>query len=197
MNRKKVFLIVGRTSTGKSSITRKVAEKLNLQVLKSYTDRPRRNGETDDVADHIFLTKDEANRLLEDKENIVAYTEGVENNYRYFCTTDQILTSDFYVIDPSGVEYLKHSKISKLSDVDFIEVYIRVPYTMQKHNASIRGTSASFESRYEQESSQFSQYEKNAQFHYHVLNNTTLDEACDKLEQIVKKELNDDTRTGR
>lgn len=193
MNKHKVFLIIGRTSTGKSSISRAVANKLGLTILKSYTDRPKRNGETDENSDHTFISAQEADKMLKHQEQIVALTNSIANGYRYFSTVNQVLNADFYVIDPIGVENLKETqhKIQELKDVEFIEVYIRTPYTKQKKNASRRGTSFhEFESRYSQESKQFSQYEKEQKFKYHVLNDNSFDEACEKLENIIIKELN-------
>lgn len=193
MNKHKVFLIIGRTATGKSTISKKVANKLGLTVLKSYTDRPKRRGETDENSDHTFISVSEADEMLSHPEQIVASTDSVANGYRYFSTVNQVLNADFYVIDPIGVENLKETqhKIQELKDVEFIEVYIRTPYTKQKKNASMRGTSFhEFESRYSQESKQFSQYEKEQKFKYHVLNDNSFDEACEKLENIIMKELN-------
>lgn len=192
MNKHKVFLIIGRTATGKSTISKKVANKLGLTVLKSYTDRPKRRGETDENSDHTFITVSEADEMLSHPEQIVASTDSVANGHRYFSTVNQVLTSDFYIIDPIGVEDLKETqeKIKELKDVEFIEIYIRTPYAKQKNNAHKRGTSFhDFESRYSQESKQFSQYEKEQKFKYHVLNDNSFDEACEKLENIIKREL--------
>lgn len=193
MNKHKVFLIIGRTATGKSTISKKVANKLGLTVLKSYTDRPKRRGETDENSDHTFISVNEADEMLSHPEQIVASTDSVANGFRYFSTVNQVLNSDFYIIDPIGVEDLKQTqhKISELQNVEFIEIYIRTPYAKQKNNAHQRGTSFhDFESRYSQESKQFSQYEKEQKFKYHVLNDNSFDEACEKLENIIMKELN-------
>lgn len=192
MNKHKVFLIIGRTATGKSTISKKVANKLGLTVLKSYTDRPKRRGETDENSDHTFISVSEADEMLSHPEQIVASTDSVANGFRYFSTVNQVLNSDFYIIDPIGVEDLKETqeKIKELKDVEFIEIYIRTPYAKQKNHAHKRGTSFhDFESRYSQESKQFSQYEKEQKFKYHVLNDNSFDEACEKLENIIKREF--------
>lgn len=188
---KKVFLIVGRTATGKSSISKAVADKLGLNVLKSYTDRPMRKNETVENSDHTFISVKEADEFLSNPMNIVAYTNSVANDNRYFATVEQVLNCDIYIIDPTGIEKIKECENEKLKDVEFIEVYIRVPYTKQKNNSHKRGQSyMDFESRYRQESKQFSDYEKEQKFKYHVLNDGTFEEACEKLEKIIKKECN-------
>ena len=88
-----LYLIVGRTASGKDSLTRAVAAKLNLSILSSYATRPRRPGETNE---HIFITPEEVEQY---KNDFVAYTK--IGDYEYFSTKQQLLESDFYIIDPN------------------------------------------------------------------------------------------------
>ena len=39
MSKNKLYCVIGRTSSGKSSLTRKVADELGLTVIQSYTTR--------------------------------------------------------------------------------------------------------------------------------------------------------------
>ena len=55
----KVYCIIGRSATGKSTITRKAADILNMKIIKSYTTRNLRKNETIESADHIFIHKNE------------------------------------------------------------------------------------------------------------------------------------------
>ena len=96
-----LFLIIGRTASGKSSIANLVASEMKLSVLKSYTTRPMRPGE-EHGSDHIFINEDEFQIY---KNSIVAYTE--INGYKYFCTKNQLMKADIYVIDPAGVAFFK------------------------------------------------------------------------------------------
>ena len=94
----KLFCIVGRTGAGKDTITNAVADKFNLNVVKSYTTRPKRSVDEDT---HIFIKPEDFELYQND---IVAYTE--INNYKYFCTRQQLDDADFYIIDPNGIDYL-------------------------------------------------------------------------------------------
>lgn len=78
---KKIFCIIGRTSSGKTSLAKEVAKQLNLKVVKSYTTRPLRPGETESESDHYFISEKDYPKY---KNDIVAYTE--INGYRYFTT---------------------------------------------------------------------------------------------------------------
>ena len=93
---KNIYLIVGPSGSGKSSISEVVAKDLGLKLVSSYTDRPRRS---ENETGHIFLSKEEFDRL----KGFCAYTEF--NGHRYGVTEDIIEKSDIYIIDPSGVEF--------------------------------------------------------------------------------------------
>lgn len=95
----KKFLIVGRSSSGKTSIASAACSELGLKLVKSYTTRPPRNEkESINSKDHIFITEDDVEKY---KDDIAAYTE--INGYKYFTTMDQIDECDAYVIDPNGI----------------------------------------------------------------------------------------------
>lgn len=190
LDKHKVFLIVGRTASGKSTLSKEVAKNMGLKILKSYTDRPMRDGETIEEADHTFVSPDYADHLLKN-EDIIAYTDSIGDGYRRFATLNQLMESDIYIIDPVGVEYLKNNLLSKTDNIEFIEVYIRVPYTNIKDHAKRRGDDfKAFYDRYKEESIQFDKYEKDKTFHYHILNDKSINESVNDLIRIIGKELN-------
>lgn len=182
----KVFLIVGRTASGKTKLAKEICRRLNLKLLKSYTTRPMRDNEISDNSDHIFISADDVYKY---KDRMIAYT--TINKVEYFSTIDQLLESDLYIIDPKGIDYLHNSKLPNIDKCEFIEIYVRVPKSTNRRYAAQRGTSMEeFTNRYKAESAQFDYYEKNQQFRYHVLNNGTFEDVASKLEKIIRKELN-------
>lgn len=92
-----LYLFVGRSASGKTTVAEALESRYGLKTLQSYTTRPKRY---EDETGHTFIYDEEFNRL----EDIVAYTE--YNGYRYCCTKDQIDNSSIYVIDVPGVETL-------------------------------------------------------------------------------------------
>ena len=97
---KPLFLIVGRTASGKSTVEAQLNNIYNVEPIKSYTTRPARpNDET-----HTFVDQ---KRFDELRNSLVAYTK--INGYEYGVTAHQIIRGSFYVIDPVGVEYLVNS----------------------------------------------------------------------------------------
>jgi guanylate kinase len=94
---KPLFLFVGRSASGKTTIANILADKHGYKQVESYTTRsPRFDGETG----HIFVNEDEFKNLGE----LAAYT--FYNNHHYGTTFEQLSKCDIYVIDVPGVESL-------------------------------------------------------------------------------------------
>lgn len=100
-----IYLIVGESGAGKTTIAEALCEKHGWTQIQSYTNRPPRS---DDEAGHCFISAEvfptftEIERVFDD---IVARTE--YNGHCYFCTAAQIEDDDLYVIDPAGIEYFR------------------------------------------------------------------------------------------
>lgn len=92
-----LFLFVGRSASGKTTIADILSQKYGHKQVYSYTTRkPRCDGEIG----HVFVNEEEFNNLGE----LVAYTE--YNGYRYGTTSDQLDECTIYVVDVPGVETL-------------------------------------------------------------------------------------------
>lgn len=140
-------LIVGRTASGKTIISKKL-KTVGFQLVKSYTTRKKRNEEDND---HIFITKEEAKRF----KNKAAKT--VINDNEYFATDEQIKESDYYVIDPTGIKYL----VKNMPNTNFRILYIKADKEKRKEKYMSRGeTEKHFNSRDESETKQFDEFEE-------------------------------------
>lgn len=166
-----LVLLLGRTGSGKDTI----ASYLPLTQLKSYTTRPRRPNETDT---HIFTTEEfyEAH-----KSDIIAET--TINNYHYFCTKDQLTSSDLYIIDPNGQYQLQQKYLNTIS------IYISVsPYLRAERALKLRHDDPdTFSSRNASEDAQFTDYEQTHSYDY-IVENNNLDRALAQIKAILKYE---------
>lgn len=147
------YLIVGRTSSGKDYLAKKLVQRGLKQVI-SYTTREKRTPNEDT---HIFITKDEAETYpMEDK---VART--VIDDAEYFATRQQVNESDIYIIDPRGLDML----VANMPETEFQVIYVKADDDMnRKINAVKRAddkikAEEKFMSRDADEDEQFSEFE--------------------------------------
>lgn len=95
---KNIYCIIGPSGCGKTTLVEALEKKYEFNVIPSYTTRPPRyEGETG----HIFVTPEEFKALGE----MCAYTKF--DGYEYGVTPELLEQNDLYVIEPSGVEFLR------------------------------------------------------------------------------------------
>ena len=181
---KTVFLIVGESSSGKDSFVHKICEECGYKQLISYATRPRREGEGDT---HIFISEDEATLFV---DKMIAYTRIGE--YQYFATIPQLYESDFYVIDPQGVEYMKFiTQYKDVNDVRFVTIYINTPAVLRKERAlNVRKDNPDvYCNRVLDEQEQFTNFKASAKYDYSI-SNVDFDKAYKVFKNIVELEAN-------
>jgi guanylate kinase len=176
-----VYCVLGRTSSGKSTITQKAANNLNMKVLKSYTTRQRRENETDENCDHIFISSNEVEKYRND---MIAYTDRV--GYCSFATKQQLLDNDFYIINPTGYYELKLK--TKDMDIELVTIMVNVPYNDLRQRARKRGDYDAWQANYIKESEEFSNFEKSHLVDYFILNDRSLEESVAKMVRVINKD---------
>ena len=175
-----IFLIVGCSGSGKTTITEQLEQKYGLKSIQSYTTRkPRYEGETG----HIFISDEEFDKLTD----MVAYTEFAGN--RYCATAEQVENNDLYIIDPKGVDFfMKAYKGSKTPKIIFISSNLTTRYERMVGRAETKGKShqeaiESSLARIANDASEFYDYiQGQAWIDYVCKNNSN-----DKLEDVVDK----------
>ena len=175
-----IFLIVGCSGSGKTTITEQLEQKYGLKSIQSYTTRkPRYDGETG----HIFISDEEFDKLTD----MVAYTEFAGN--RYCATAEQVENNDLYIIDPKGIEFfMKSYKGSKTPKVIFISSNLTTRYERMVGRAETKG-----KSHQEAIESSLTRIVNDAEeFYDYIQGQAWIDYVCknnsnDKLEDIVDK----------
>lgn len=94
---KPLYLFVGRSASGKTTVADILEQKYGFKQVNSYTTRPPRY---DGEVGHVFVTEEEFKAL----ENMVAYT--FYDNNHYGTTAEQLDQCTIYVVDIPGVETL-------------------------------------------------------------------------------------------
>lgn len=126
---KPLFLFVGRSASGKTTVANMMADEYGYKQVESYTTRPPRfEGE----AGHIFVNEDEFKNLGE----LAAYT--FYNNNHYGTTLEQLNECDIYVVDIPGVESLLQKLQNDTRPICIIyfdaSVYNRINRMLDRHD---------------------------------------------------------------
>lgn len=163
MNKEHVLMcVMAESAAGKDRLVNELCNRNNLTQLISYTTRARRANEDDT---HIFVDE-ETYQQMKDDNNIAAYT--YINGNHYWSTINQLYESDFYVIDPRGVESLK---ALNLPNLHLVTVYVNVPEDVRKERAKLRGDDMNvYRNRCLSEREQFRDMKKNMNVDYVVPN---------------------------
>lgn len=119
---KPLYLLVGRSASGKTTIANILEKNYGHKQVSSYTTRPPRY---DGEIGHVFLTDEEFDNIA--VEDIVAYTE--YNGYRYGTTAEQLDKCSIYVVDVPGVQtLLKNYKTNRPISILYFDAstFIRI-----------------------------------------------------------------------
>lgn len=114
---KPIILLVGASGSGKSTLAEELEKAYGIKAIPSYTTRKPRY---DSEKGHTFITNEEFNQL----NNLIAYAE--TTSAKYGVTKEMFEDEQYgvYVIDNSGIKYLKESY---KGDREFYVVYITAP----------------------------------------------------------------------
>lgn len=179
---KKLYCILGRSASGKTSIAREACKRLNIQMVKSYTTRKPRQSESEE-SDHIFIAPEQVAQYTP-----IAYTKIGETEY--FVTEAELADGDVYVIDPKGLEYLENHLPPNYS----LEViYILLDRDTSAKRALERGDNPDeWICRYDAENDQFETFEQSIECgerQCHVVNNdSSLEAAVNKVIEVIQCE---------
>lgn len=176
-----VFCIIGRTASGKSTIVNAVAKDLNLKILKSYTTRTRRQNEIGDNCDHTFISANDVDKYRDD---MVAYTERA--GYCSFATKEQLMSSDIYIINPSGFSDLIEST-KDIPDLRLVDIWIDCDSDQLITRSKSRSNSDNWKENYDKEEIEFMRSYPNINYDksWHVDNNHYISEAINHMKQII------------
>lgn len=126
---KPLFLFVGKSASGKTSVANMLKNKGYSQIYSYTTRAPRYDGEIG----HVFISDEEYDKL----ENIVAST--LYNGYRYCTTLEQVQDADIYVVDVPGVETLmsNYNKLNRKVYVIYFSanVYNRIKRMLDRNDS--------------------------------------------------------------
>ena len=176
---KVLFCVLGRTASGKDTLTSSLCKHNGMTKLISYTTRAPRTEQEDT---HIFSSWEEFAQHYKD-DRIAAYSQIGDN--MYWSTKEQLEKYDFYVNDYVG---LKQVKALNLPNVKIVTIYIKAPINERHKRAFLRDPDTDkFWRRNTDEQEQFEELEAKQDWDYMIYNERFEDaERC--LAEIVAVE---------
>lgn len=174
-----IYLLMGPSGSGKDTLASILAMTCGYSILRSYTTRPRRYA--DENTHHFVRSLAEWSRMCP-CDPIVAYTKF--DQWEYWATAKQVDESDFYIIDPAGVEFFRqhyrgHKKI--------VVIMIKVPALKRLWRMIVRGDSIpSAMRRLIHDAKAFKNAEELADA---IVANNDIEEACHSLQEVMKSEV--------
>lgn len=176
---KVLFCVLGRTASGKDTLTSSLCKHNGMTKLISYTTRAPRTKQEDT---HIFSSWEEFEQHYKD-DKIAAYSQIGDN--MYWSTKEQLEKYDFYVNDYVG---LKQIKTLNLPNVKIVTIYVKAPEEERHKRAFLRDPDIDkFWKRNAAEQKQFEELEEKQDWDYVIYNDRFSDaELC--LAEIVAVE---------
>ena len=189
MNKKTIIAIVGRSSSGKTYIAKRLSTILGYKEVVSHTTRPIRSNETNGV-EHWFDSKEEFQNVL-DNQTVIAYTKIGE--YEYCATLEDIEDNCIYVIDPLGIKYLQEHFKDK---INLKIIYIYCDEYIRRARASTRSDfKIAWEDRNKAEDEQFTEFEMNRPWDL-LIDNSHANLNMDWVKKQVKWMMERETKNG-
>lgn len=190
MKNNKLFVILGKSCSGKTTILNEVLSKLDIPVLLSQTTRPKRDNEIDGV-DYNFVTMSEFDNDYKN-ENVLEYDvfriDSIKQTWTYYTKKSDLLldtTSQIKILSPIGLAQLMSNK--ELRD-NIVSIYIDADDKLRQKRYLSRAISP------DSMNDRFSRDEKAFQHlftDYIIINdeNTSIHEASNQLIDIIENEL--------
>ena len=169
-----LFCILGKTGSGKDSLASTVARVSGLEIIRSYTTRPKRHEDEDT---HIFATEED----YQNEKNILVDTQ--IGQYYYWTTQEQAEEGDIYIINPEALPRLRESYSGKI-----VTIYITAPEDKRRERLTARDGWVDFR-RITAEQEQFEVFENIRCYDYCVHNNNFRG-AVEQLKTIINFERN-------
>lgn len=132
MNKSLLICFCGKSGSGKSTIANRLERKYGYVQARSYTTRPIRKDDEDDVNTHTFIAREQ---IADFKDDIVAYNE--YNSNAYFVTRKMLDGCQIYVVDREGLIQL----YKNYHDKDILSIYIDCDSSIASRRMAERGDS--------------------------------------------------------
>ncbi len=128
MATKKLFCLIGRSGSGKTTVLNKIIESEDIYPVTTYTTRPMRPGEKDGDEYH-FISKDKMDSLkIIEKRDYEVFPDNSSKDIWSYATIDNLERDKDYIMvaTPSQVEQIKKYKENNDFPFNVITIFLYV-----------------------------------------------------------------------
>ena len=183
--KKKLFVVVGKTSTGKDTVCNYMKQKYGIKPVISYSTREMRSYEKNGVQ-HYFVSEQEMDEL-EKRSDLLAWTKFPKTGIRYCATLSSIGDADIatYILNPDGVDWMM--KHAGNLNAEIITIYMNLPEDAIRQRARLRGDDPEkIKERLASESEEFDQFYDSGAFDFEVDSGVCKAKLFDQIDQIMQ-----------
>lgn len=123
MSKKRIVVLMGRSSTGKTTVLKELSRSHNFHNMISLTTRDRRPGETE--LDYIFLSSNEEFDLILKENGLLEKTEYIVDGKRWCYGLPKSSISEekdnIVILNPDGVRQLLSSEYKELLEIYLLD----------------------------------------------------------------------------
>lgn len=105
-----MLILVGHSASGKTEIANELKRDYDMKKIITYTTRPKRVNEVDDV-DYHFVSEE---RFLELREKDFFVETTNFNGYYYGSSKEDVKDDAVVILDPEGLKNFKNSKLDNI-----------------------------------------------------------------------------------
>ena len=173
---KTLVFLVGETGSGKDT----VANMLPFPKVVSYTTRPIRKNDIDNVS-HYFISDKEMD-IIEKRDDIIAWTK--TGNTRYCAASAQLKDGvSIYIINPDGVRWFNNNYSRR--DLNVITIGLFVPLKARVNRCLLRGDNDdSLAARIRNEQLDYDHFRLDGEFDY-IIRNDDSDKTASIVDYII------------
>lgn len=184
-NKKKLFIVVGKTSTSKDTVCNYLKEEYGIKQVISYSTRDMRAYEKNGVQ-HYFVSDQEMDEL-EKRDDLLAWTKFSKTGIRYCATLSSIGDEETatYILNPDGVNWMMEH--AENLNVEIIVIYMNLSEEAIRQRARLRGDDPEkIEERLSSESEEFDKFYDSRAFDFEVDAGVCKAKLFDQIDQIMR-----------
>lgn len=183
-NRKKLFIIVGKTSTGKDTVCNYMKQKYGIKPVISYSTREMRSYEKNGVQ-HYFISDQEMDEL-EKRNDLLSWAKFLKTGIRYCATLSSIGDAEMaaYILNPDAVDWMMEHMDNLNAEI--IIIYMNLSEEAIRQRARLRGDDPEkIEERLSSESEEFDKFYDSGAFDFEVDASVCKAKLFDQIDQIL------------